>query len=45
VAPTGASFENVEYAVSEVRDGQFVHMTALHDARTRRRQLERAPSA
>ncbi len=45
VAPTGASFEIVEFAVYEVRDGRFVHMTALHDARTMRRQLERAPSA
>lgn len=45
VAPTGASFEIIEYAIYEVRAGRFVHMTALHDARTMRRQLERAPSA
>ncbi|MEU9547356.1 ester cyclase [Streptomyces mirabilis] len=32
VAPTGASFEIEEYAIYQVRDGRFVHMTALHDA-------------
>lgn len=40
IAPTGASFEIIEYAVYEIRDGRFVHMTALHDAETMRRQLE-----
>ncbi|WP_229372918.1 ester cyclase [Umezawaea beigongshangensis] len=39
VAPTGASFEIVEYAIYQVRDGRFVHMTALHDAETLKRQL------
>ncbi|MET9563680.1 ester cyclase [Streptomyces tauricus] len=39
VAPTGASFEIAEYAIYQVRDGRFVHMTALHDAETLRRQL------
>ena len=39
VAPTGASFEIVEYAIYRVRDGRFVHMTALHDAETLKRQL------
>jgi predicted ester cyclase len=39
VAPTGASFEIVEYAIYQVRDGRFVHMTALYDAETLRRQL------
>nr|WP_314221570.1 ester cyclase [Streptomyces sp. DSM 40713] len=39
VAPTGASFEIVEYAIYQVRHGRFVHMTALHDAETLRRQL------
>jgi predicted ester cyclase len=39
VAPTGASFEIVEYAIYQVRDGRFVHMTALHDASELRRQL------
>ncbi|AYG78335.1 hypothetical protein DWB77_00442 [Streptomyces hundungensis] len=32
VTPTGASFEIVEYAIYQVRNGRFVHMTALHDA-------------
>ncbi|MFJ6541870.1 ester cyclase [Streptomyces sp. NPDC091385] len=41
VAPTGASFEITEYAVYQVRDGRFVHMTALHDAGELRRQLTR----
>ncbi|MDR7278173.1 ester cyclase [Catenuloplanes atrovinosus] len=39
VAPTGASFETVEYAVYRVRDGRFTHMTNLHDAEALRRQL------
>ncbi len=39
VAPTGASFEITEYAIYQVRDGRFVHMTALHDADALRRQL------
>ncbi|MGW5046292.1 ester cyclase [Streptomyces griseoluteus] len=39
VQPTGASFEIVEYAIYQVRDGRFVHMTALHDAAGLRRQL------
>lgn len=39
VAPTGASFEIVEFAIYQVRDGRFVHMTALHDAGELRRQL------
>jgi predicted ester cyclase len=38
-APTGASFEIVEYAIYQVRDGRFVHMTALHDAEVLQRQL------
>ncbi|WP_199439351.1 ester cyclase [Umezawaea beigongshangensis] len=38
-APTGASFEIVEHAIYQVRDGRFVHMTALHDAAELRRQL------
>ncbi|MEU8381526.1 ester cyclase [Streptosporangium sp. NPDC048865] len=44
VAPTGASFEITEYAVYQVRDGRFVHMTALHDAGELLRQLTRRPS-
>jgi predicted ester cyclase len=39
VAPSGASFEITEYAIYQVRDGRFVHMTALHDAGELRRQL------
>jgi predicted ester cyclase len=39
VAPTGASFEIAEYAIYQVRDGRFVHMTALHDAGELLRQL------
>jgi predicted ester cyclase len=39
VAPTGASFEIVEFAIYQVRDGRFVHMSALHDAATMRQQL------
>jgi predicted ester cyclase len=27
------------YAIYQVRDGRFVHMTALHDAKTLKRQL------
>ncbi|GAA0988304.1 ester cyclase [Nocardiopsis tropica] len=38
-APTGASFEIVEYAVYEIRDGRFAQMTALHDASDLDRQL------
>jgi predicted ester cyclase len=39
VAPTGASFEIVEYAIYQIRDGRFAQMTALHDASTLQRQL------
>lgn len=39
VQPTGRSFEIVEYAIYEVRDGRFLHMTALHDASELHRQL------
>ena len=39
VEPTGSSFEITEYAIYQVRDGRFVHVTALHDAETLRRQL------
>ncbi|MFD4675329.1 ester cyclase [Lentzea sp. NPDC058450] len=39
VAPSGSSFEITEYAVYEVQDGLFVHMTALRDAVELRRQL------
>jgi predicted ester cyclase len=39
VAPTGASFEITEYAIYQVHNGRFVHMTALHDAGELLRQL------
>ncbi|GAA4667812.1 ester cyclase [Frondihabitans cladoniiphilus] len=39
VAPTGNSFEIVEYAIYKVRDGRFVHMTNLHDSAEMLRQL------
>jgi predicted ester cyclase len=37
--PTGASFKITEYAIYQVRNGRFVHMTALHDAAEMLRQL------
>jgi predicted ester cyclase len=39
VAPTGKSFEIVEYAIYTVRDGRFVQMTNLHDSAEMVRQL------
>jgi predicted ester cyclase len=39
VTPTGKSFEIVEYAIYQVHNGRFVHMTALHDAGELRRRL------
>ncbi|MGW7383843.1 ester cyclase [Streptomyces sp. NPDC054794] len=39
VPATGASFEIVEFAIYQVRDGRFVHMTALHDSAEMREQL------
>ncbi|PRY41677.1 ester cyclase [Umezawaea tangerina] len=39
VAPTGASFEIIEYAIYKVANGKFVHMTNLHDSAEVRRQL------
>ncbi|MTD53099.1 ester cyclase [Amycolatopsis pithecellobii] len=41
VPPSGASFEIVEFAIYQVRNGRFVHMTALHDAGELLRQLTR----
>ncbi|TDC80184.1 ester cyclase [Streptomyces hainanensis] len=38
-APTGRSIEIVEYAIYRIRDGRFLHMSALHDAEDLRRQL------
>jgi predicted ester cyclase len=40
VAPSGVQFEIIEFAIYEVRDGRFVHMSALHDAASLQRQLE-----
>ncbi len=39
VSPSGASFEIVEYAIYQLRDGRFVQMTALHDTEAAKRQL------
>ncbi|CAL9651859.1 MULTISPECIES: ester cyclase [Streptomyces] len=38
-APTGKSIEIVEYAIYRVRDGKFLHMSAVHDAETMQQQL------
>jgi predicted ester cyclase len=45
VAPTGASFEIVEFAIYRIRDGRFVQMTALHDSAELLRQLTAGRSA
>lgn len=42
VAPSGASFRIVEYAIYRIRDGRFVEMTALHDSADAERQLRSA---
>ncbi|GAA0945156.1 ester cyclase [Pseudonocardia zijingensis] len=39
VAPTGRSIEIVEYAIYRVRDGKFLHMSAVHDAAALQEQL------
>jgi predicted ester cyclase len=39
VPPSGASFRIVEYAIYEVADGRFTHMTNLHDSSEVIRQL------
>ncbi|GAB2471563.1 hypothetical protein GCM10027063_10120 [Promicromonospora xylanilytica] len=39
VAPTGKPIKIVEYAIYRVRDGKFLHMSAVHDAETLREQL------
>ncbi|MFD3522793.1 ester cyclase [Streptomyces sp. NPDC058653] len=39
VPPSGGRFEIVEYAVYRVREGRFLHMSAVHDADTLRKQL------
>lgn len=38
-APTGRPIEIVEYAIYRVRDGKFLHMSAIHDAEALRKQL------
>lgn len=42
MAPTGAAFKIVEYAIRRISDGRFVEMTALHDAEDAKRQLDAA---
>ncbi|MFD6568745.1 ester cyclase [Micromonospora profundi] len=39
VAPTGKSFEIVEYAIYKFSNGRFVQMSNLHDSADVRRQL------
>ncbi|MDH6523397.1 steroid delta-isomerase-like uncharacterized protein [Streptomyces sp. SAI-135] len=39
VPPSGASFEIVEYAIYQIKDGHFIHMTNLHDTAEMLRQL------
>lgn len=38
-APTGKRIEIVEYAIYRVRDGKFLHMSAVHDADALQKQL------
>lgn len=38
-APTGKSVEIVEYAIYRIRDGKFLHMSAIHDAEALQKQL------
>jgi predicted ester cyclase len=38
-APTGKPIEIVEYAIYRIRDGKFLHMSALHDAEALQEQL------
>ncbi|MCL3818094.1 ester cyclase [Aeromicrobium wangtongii] len=42
VAPTGASFTIVEYAIYRTENGRFVEMTSLHDSAEAERQLRAA---
>ena len=39
VAPTGQPIEIVEYAIYRIRDGKFLHLSAVHDAEALRAQL------
>lgn len=38
-APTGQRIEIVEYAIYRIRDGKFLHMSAIHDAEALQNQL------
>ncbi|WP_250005768.1 ester cyclase [Actinoplanes sp. M2I2] len=40
VPPTGKPIKIVEFAIYTLRDGKFLHMSALHDAVALREQLE-----
>ncbi|MGN9811383.1 ester cyclase [Micromonospora sp. BQ11] len=40
VAPTGKPLKIIEFAIYTLRDGKFLHMSALHDAEALRKQLE-----
>lgn len=37
--PTGKRIEIVEYAIYRIRDGKFLHMSAIHDAEALQNQL------
>ena len=39
VPPAGKPINIEEYAIYTIRDGKFLHMSAVHDAETMRRQL------
>lgn len=39
VAPTGKSIQIVEYAIYRMREGKFLHMSAVHDAEALHEQL------
>lgn len=39
VAPSGKPIRIEEYAIYTIRDGKFLHMSAVHDAEAMRRQL------
>ena len=40
VAPSGRSFEIVEFAIYTIRDGRFLHLSSMHDAETLQKQLK-----
>jgi len=39
VPPSGKPIEIAEYAIYTIRDGKFLHMSAVHDADTMKEQL------